>query len=156
MISARKLLGTLLLAATAYASGAPTDFTGKWSFDPTQSKNVGMMAQGKITTVIAQTKVGVIVDDTSVFVGPPATQHTVYDLTGKATPNESMMAGKATTHSHWDGMRLVTKWESAGAIAGTVVERTETRYLSADRKVMYVESVRAGKEPIVMVFVRSK
>jgi hypothetical protein len=57
------------------------------------------------------------VDDTSVFNGQTDTQHTVYDLTGKPVTNTSMMAGQATTRSHWAAKRLITEWESPGAIA---------------------------------------
>jgi hypothetical protein len=49
---------------------------------------------------------------------------------------------------------LVTSWESEGAVAGTKVVRTETRYLSDDGKTLFLESARAGKEPMVIVFDR--
>lgn len=144
----------LLLAGSAYAASAPANFAGVWVFDAAQSQNVGMMAQGKIHTKIVQTKVRIVVDDNSEFNGQKDSQHTVYDLTGKATTNTSMMAGQATTRSHWEGSRLITEWESAGAIAGTTIKRTETRYLSPDGKTMYVESARSGKDPMVIVFTR--
>jgi hypothetical protein len=66
------------------------------------------------------------------------------------------MGGSATTRSHWEGMKLVTTWESEGSVAGTTVERTETRYLSPDGATMYVESGRAGHEAMVMVFTRDR
>ena len=146
----------LLLAGLAYAASVPANFTGEWVFDATQSKNVGMMAQGKIHTTVVQTKSRVVVDDESDFNGQKDTQHTIYDLTGKPITNTSMMAGQATTRSHWESGRLITEWESAGAIAGTVVKRTETRYLSPDGKTMYVESARPGKDPMVIVFTKGK
>ena len=145
-----------LLGAGAVAASAPVNFSGKWTFDPAQSKNVGMMAQGKIQTTVKQSKIELIVDDHSVFNGQSDTQHTVYDLTGKPVTNTSMMAGQATTKSHWEGTRLITDWASAGAIAGTVVKRIETRYLSSDGKTMYVESARNGKDPMIIVFTKAE
>jgi len=145
----------LLNAMLVSAAPAPANFAGNWTFDPAHSNNVGMMAQGKIQTVITQTKTVVVVDDTSVFNGQTDTQHTVYNLTGKAVANVSMMSGRATTRSHWAATRLITDWESPGAIAGTVSKRTETRYVSLDGKTMYVESGRPGKEPMVLVFARA-
>ena len=148
-------LVVLLVAAMAFAASIPANFSGNWTFDVTQSKNVGMMAQGKIQTTVSQTRFGITVDDHSDFNGQKDTQHTVYDLTGKPVTNTSMMAGQATTRSHWQRSRLITDWESPGAIAGTTVKRTETRYLSAAGKTMYVESARAGKDAMVMVFTRT-
>lgn len=155
----KRVLIALLVSLTsvvASAASAPADFSGHWTFVPSQSKNVGMMAQGTIQTVITQSKLQLVADDNSIFNGQKDTQHTVYDLSGKAATNTSMMAGQATTHSHWEGKQLVTEWESAGAIAGTVTKRTEKRYLSADGNTMFVESARAGKESVVMVFVKGK
>lgn len=146
----------LFLAGLAHAASAPANFSGKWAFDPAQSKNVGMMAQGKIHTTVSQTRLKVVVDDNSDFNGQKDTQHTVYDLTGGPVTNTSMMAGQATTRSRWEGARLITEWESPGAIAGTVVKRIETRYLSPDGKTMYVESARSGKDHTVIVFTRDK
>jgi len=146
----------ILSAAVAYAASAPANFSGTWTFNPAQSKNVGMMAQGKIQTVITQSKLQLVVDDNSVFNGQKDTQHSVYDLTGKPVSNTSMMAGQATTRSHWEATHLVTEWESAGAIAGTLTKRTEKRYLSADGNTMFVESARAGKDVILMVFLKDK
>ncbi|HEY0797375.1 MAG TPA: hypothetical protein VGD64_16500 [Acidisarcina sp.] len=145
-----------LAASVAYAAPAPVNFSGKWVFDPGQSTNVGMMAQGKIETVITQSKAALVVDDNSIFNGQADTQHTTYDLTGKAVTNTSMMSGQATTRSHWSGTRLITEWESPGAIAGTITRRTETRYLSADGATMYVESGRPGREAMVIVFTRAR
>jgi hypothetical protein len=144
----------LLCAGMAYAASVPANFSGNWIFNPAQSKNVGMMAQGKIQTTVSQTKFTIVVDDNSDFRRQKDTQHTVYDLTGKAVTNISMMVGQATTRSHWEGARLITDWQSAGAIAGTVTKRVETRYLSADGKTMYVESGRPGKDPMVIVFTK--
>ena len=144
----------LLIAILAIAAPAPANFSGKWVFDPAQSKNVGMMAQGKVNTTMSQTNLKIVVDDRSDFNGQKDTQHTVYDLTGKPTTNTSMMAGQATTRTHWEGTRLISVWESPSAIAGTTVKRIETRYLSADGKTMFVESARPGKDPMIIVFTK--
>jgi hypothetical protein len=146
----------LFLAGMAYAASAPAKFSGNWTFDAAQSRNVRMMAQGKIHTTVSQTKLKIVVDDNSEFNSQKDTQHAVYDLTGKPINNSSMMTGQATTRSHWEGARLITDWESPGAIAGTMVTRTETRYLSPDGKTMYVESARSGKDPMIIVFTRDK
>jgi hypothetical protein len=153
----KKAISAFLLssiASLAYAAPAPANFSGEWVFDPAQSKNVGMMAQGRINTTVSQTNLKIVVDDNSDFNGQKDTQHTVYDLTGKPTTNTAMMAGKATTRAHWEGTRLISDWESPGAIAGTTVKRIETRYLSADGKTMYVESARPGKDPMIIVFTK--
>ena len=140
----------------ARAASAPANFSGNWEFDPSRSKNVGMMAQASINTTIIQSNLQIVVDDKSVFNGQTDNQHTVYDLRGKPVNNTSMMAGAATTLSHWDGRRLITEWQSAGAIAGTVNKRIEIRYLSADGKTMYVESARASQDPMVIVFTKAR
>jgi hypothetical protein len=145
-----------LSVLSVQAASAPPNFSGNWRFDPAQSKNVGMMGQAKIQTSVTQSKTSLVVDDKSSFNGQGDTQHTSYDLTGKPVTNSSMMAGQATTRSRWEGARMITQWESAGAIAGTTTTRVETRYLSADGKTMYVESARPGKDPMVMVYTKDK
>jgi hypothetical protein len=74
------------------------------------------------------------------------------DLTGSPATNESPMGGPNETVSKWDGNRLVTTWTGPSAVAGNNVVRTETRSLSAEGKVMTVESVRGSNPPLVMVF----
>ena len=150
---------SMLVVSTAVVAGAavpPPGFGGHWMFHPEQSRNIGMMASMKISTVIVQTSSELTVDDNSDFNGQTDTQHTVYDLTGKPVRNSPIMGGTATTHSHWDGPRLVTEWESPGSIAGTTVKRTELRYLSPDGKTMFVESSRSGQPSIMMVFMRDR
>lgn len=153
-----KVLSMLVIAAAVVAGAAvPTPaFGGHWTFHPEQSRNIGMMASMKISTVIVQNSSELTVDDNSDFNGQTDTQHTVYDLTGKPVSNRPIMGGTATTHSHWEGSRLVTEWESPGSIAGTTVKRTELRYLSSDGKTMFVESSRSGQPSMVMVFTRDR
>ena len=152
LIAALALGGLLAPGAT----GATATLAGHWTFDPAQSRNVGMMGGMAIRTTIVLTPSELIVDDASEFNGQKDAQHTVYDLTGKPVSNTPPMGGPATTRSHWKDDRLVTEWESPGSIAGSTVKRTETRYLSADGSVMYLESSRPGQPPIVMVFTRDK
>jgi len=154
----RKFLVVLFLftAALSQAAAPHTSFAGQWTFDPAQSKNIGMMAEATIKTVITQSKTEVVVDDTSTFKGQADTQHTVYELSGKPVANTSMMTGQATTQSHWEANRLITEWESPGAVAGTLNKRVETRYLSPDGNTMFVESAHPGKDPMVIVYTRSK
>lgn len=156
------MIGALLapvVAGAALFAGVGTQlpqFSGQWTFEPAQSRNVGMMGGMKIHTTVIQTSSDLTVDDDSDFSGQKGTQHTVYDLTGKPVGNTPIMGGTATTTSRWDGEKLVTEWESSGSIAGTTVKRIETRYLSSDGKTMYVESSRSGQEPMVMVFTRDR
>jgi hypothetical protein len=148
-------MGLLFLAVvfTAVAANAP-DFSGTWIFNAGKSKNVGMMASAEYTSTITQTAKALTVSDTTVFSGQKQTHETRYDLTGATVPNDSPMGDKSQTSSHWAGNRLLTSWESDGAVAGTKVVRTETRYLSGDGKTLFLESARAGKEPMVIVFDR--
>ena len=147
----------ILCAASLTASGANLPhLEGKWTFDPAQGKNLGMMAGMKIHTTIVQSQSELTVEDASDFNGQQDTQRTVYDLTGKPISNTPIMGGTATTSSRWDGDHLVTEWKSGGSIAGTTVTRIETRYLSPDGNTMFVESSRSGHDLIVMVFRRDR
>jgi hypothetical protein len=154
----RRLIAIAILGTSLDGGAAtpPANLAGQWTFEPSQSKNVGMMGGMKIHTTIVQSLSELVVDDASDFNGRQDTQHTSYDLTGKHVSNTPIMGGTATTRSHWDGTRLVTEWESPGSIAGTTVKRTETRYLSPDGSTMFIESSRPGQEPMVMVFTRDR
>ena len=150
----RRIALLFLAAAFATAAATPPDFSGTWIFKAGKSKNVGMMASAEYTSTITQTAKVLSVSDTTVFNGQKQTHETRYDLTGATVPNDSPMGEKSQTSSHWSGNKLVTTWESEGAVAGTKVVRTETRYLSDDGKTLFLESARAGKEPMVIVFDR--
>ena len=80
-------------ALVVQAASAPANFSGNWTFNPAQSKNVGMMGQAKVQTTVTQSKARLVVDDDSVFNGQADNQHSTYDLTGKPVTNTSMMAG---------------------------------------------------------------
>jgi hypothetical protein len=152
MIRRRGLL-FLAIAFSALAANPP-DFSGTWIFNAGKSKNIGMMASAEYTSTITQTAKVLTVSDATVFGGQKQTHETRYDLTGATVPNDSPMGDKSQTSSHWAGNKLVTSWESDGAVAGTKVVRTETRYLSEDGKTLFLESARAGKEPMVIIFDR--
>ena len=156
MISRTLFLAVLGGALAITAAAQQPSFAGRWTFDPGQSREVGMMSAMKIHSTVAQNARELTVDDTSGFNGQVDTQHTVYDLGGKPVPNHPIMGGTATTRSHWEGSRLVTEWESPGSVAGTTVNRTEVRYLSADGSTMFVESSRPNQTAMVMVFTRDR
>ena len=143
----------LAMAFSAVAANSP-DFSGTWIFNAGKSTNIGMMASAEYTSTITQTAKMLTVSDVTVFSGQKQAHETRYDLTGATVPNDSPMGEKSKTSSKWSGNKLVTTWESEGAVAGTKVVRTETRYLSEDGKTLFLESARAGKEPMVIVFDR--
>jgi hypothetical protein len=145
--------GLTLFCADARAADHP-DFSGTWTFAPARSRDVGMMADAAITSVVRQSKDRLVVDDASVFGGKTYAEHTVYDLTGAPSSNTSPTMGPSVGRSRWDGARLITDWERQGALAGSVQHRLEARSLSADGRVMTLESERPGKPPMVMVFER--
>jgi hypothetical protein len=150
----RRIALLFLVVAFAAAAANPPDFSGTWIFNAGKSKNVGMMASAEYTSTITETAKVLSVTDTTVFNGQKQTHETRYDLTGASVSNDSPMGEKSQTSSHWSGNKLVTTWESEGAVAGTKVVRTETRYLSDDGKTLFLESARAGREPMVIVFDR--
>jgi hypothetical protein len=146
------LISAIYLAAlTAFAAG-PSDFSGAWEFNTDKSKNIGMMAQMKMSASIQQSDAALDITVHSTYQGKDQESKTHLDLSGSPATNASPMAGPAETVSKWDGSKLVTTWTSDSAIAGAKVVRTETRSLSPDGKVMTVESVRGSNPPIVMVF----
>jgi hypothetical protein len=150
----RRIGFVLFAVAFAAVAANPPDFSGTWVFNAGKSKNIGMMASAEYTSTITQTAKVLAVNDVTVFGGQKQAHETRYDLTGATVPNDSPMGEKGQTSSKWSGNKLVTTWETEGAVAGTKVVRTETRYLSEDGKTLFLESARAGKEPMVIVFDR--
>ncbi len=128
------------------------DFSGTWELTPTKSRNIGMMAQMKLTSVVTQTGKEIVIVNQRM--GQAQGPETRFDLTGAVMKNETPMGDKAETVSKWDGDKLVTTWTSPGSVAGTQVVRTETRWLSPDRRTMTVESARGKSDPMVMVYER--
>ena len=115
-----------------------------------------MMAQAGIVSTEYSARIALTVDNHSTFAGQSIDDHTVYDLTGTPAQNSSRMAGSGTTRTRWEGDRLITDWQNAGAVPGSTVSRIETRFLSADGQTMTLESARPGKPAVVMVFDRDQ
>jgi len=148
-----RMLGVVMgLAALAVVAAKTPDFSGTWELNPKKGENIGMMTAMKMSEVIQQTETSLDIRDHANFQGQESDTKTHYDLTGKGVTNESPMAGPSETVSKWQGTSLVTTWTSQSAVTGSKVVRTETRSLSPDGKTMTVESVRAGRPPVVMVF----
>ena len=146
------ILALSLMATGAFAQ-KPSDFSGAWQFSPEKSKNVGMMAQMKMTQTVEQSDSALDTTTHTTYQGRDEDSKTHYDLTGKPATNESPMGGPSETISKWDGGKLVTTWTSEGAVAGgPKVVRKETRSLSPDGKTMTVESVRGSHAAVVMAF----
>lgn len=146
--SVNALCGIVLVALVGQQT---PNLAGTWVFNAVKSQNIGMMASAEIVSTVTQSPTLLVVRDASNLNG---TRETRYDLTGAATENEAPMGERARTTSKWVGNKLVTTWESDGAVAGTKVVRTETRYVSADGKMMFVESVRGTDAPLVIAFDR--
>jgi hypothetical protein len=140
------------LALTALPVFAQQNFAGKWEFNPSISKNVGMMTQIKLVATIQQTSEELIVSNVSTFNGQEQTSELRLNLKAKPVPNKNPMEATAETITKWDGKRLVTTWTSPGSVAGTQSVRTETRYLSEDGRTMTVESSRGKAPAMVMVY----
>lgn len=145
----------VLLASAAWAA-PPTDFSGTWTLNPNKSSNLGMMSSMQYESSITQSADTLTVRDKSTMMGKTQNQETHYALNGGEVPNTSYMGDPARTVSHWDGRKLVTVWTSEGAVAGTTKQRTETRSLSEDGGTMLVESISAGRPPIVFAFERKR
>ena len=146
------LVSTICLAAIAVFAGEKADFSGTWDLSPEKSKNIGMMTQMKMTATVQQSESALDIAVHSNYQGRDQDSKTHLDLTGNPATNESPMGGPNETVSKWDGNKLVTTWTGPSAVAGKNVVRTETRSLSADGKVMTVESMRGSNPPLVMVF----
>ncbi len=148
----QSLVTAICLANLVAFAAGNADFSGTWQFNTEKSKNIGMMAQMKMSLSIQQSDAALDITAHSTYQGKDQESKSHLDLSGNPATNETPMGGPAETISKWDGGKLVTTWTSDGAVAGTKVVRTETRSLSPDGKVLTVESVRGSNPPIVMVF----
>jgi hypothetical protein len=146
------LVSTICLVSLAVLAGEQTDFSGTWEFSPEKSKNIGMMAQMKMSATLQQSDSALDINVHSTYQGKDQESKTHFDLTGSPATNESPMGGPNETVSKWDGNKLVTTWTGPSAVAGKNVVRTETRSISSNGRVMTVESVRGSNPPVVMVF----
>lgn len=152
MQTIRTVSATVLLTLAAAAAPAAPDFSGTWTLNPSKGENLGMMAAVQETISVVQTPVKLTIDYASTFQGETTKRQVNYDLSGKPVTNPGAMGGQSETVVKWDGERLVATWTSEGAIAGTKVTRTETWSLGADGRSLRVESVRANRPPMVMVY----
>ena len=143
----------LTIAANVQAQEVP-DFSGTWVLDTSRGESLGMVAAIKQTAVISQTADKLILDVTSSFMGSKTVQQLNYDLTGGPTINETAMGEVSETLASWVDNTLVTVWTSEGAIAGSKVVRTETRWLSENSRTMTVSTTRGDKATRIMIFDR--
>lgn len=148
------MLSVAVLTATGLSFAATPDFSGEWQLVPAKSKNIGMMAQMKITDKVRQSANTLVITSMSVLNDMEMTSEIRFDLTGKPVENTMPMSPKAETVSRWEDSRLVTTWTTPGSAAGTKNVRVETRSLSADGKTMTVESAREKGATMVMVYER--
>jgi hypothetical protein len=148
----RWVAGVVMLGVCSVGSVAATDFSGTWVMNVEKSKNLGMMSTMQITLKIEQTQNSLKVVETSKFNGQEQTHQLNYDLSGKPAPNSMPMGDQNETITKWVGSTLETIWTQEGAIAGTKVVRTETRWLSDGGKTMSDQYMRGTNPPMVIVF----
>lgn len=139
---------------TMTVAADPVDFSGTWVLNTKQGQNLGMVAAIQETLVIAQTPEALDLDFSDVFQGKTTTRQVHYELSGAPVENFAAMGDPSETVSSWDGEKLVTTWTSEGAIAGTEVVKTETRWLSDGGNTMSVETARGDNPSIIMVYDR--
>ena len=150
-LSAFLVLTAAVLFLTTSTSAA-TDFSGTWSLNVSKSKNIGMMSTMQITLKIKQTESELVVSEVAKFNGQEQSRELHYDLSGKAAANKGPMGDPNETITKWTGNTLETTWTQEGAVAGTKVVRTETRWLSDGGKSMSDQYVRGSNPPMVIVF----
>ena len=141
----------LMLSLSSLAAG-PTDFSGTWELNTDKGQNLGMVKAVDETDVVTQSAEKLVIDITSKFMLKTSKRQVSYDLSGKPVPNEGAMGDKAQTVAKWADGKLVVTWTSEGAVAGSSTVKTETRWLSADGKEMSVETARANKPAMVLVY----
>lgn len=145
----------LFLSLSALAAGT-TDFSGTWELNTDKGQNLGMVKAVDETIVVTQSAEKLVIDFTSKFMMKTTRRQVSYDLAGKPVPNEGAMGDKAQTVAKWADGKLVVTWTSEGAVAGSQTVKTETRWLSADGNEMSVETARANKPAMVLVYDKQK
>ncbi len=145
----------LFLSLSVLAAGT-TDFSGTWELNTDKGQNLGMVKAVDETIVVAQSAEKLVIDFTSKFMLKTTKRQVSYDLVGKPVPNEGAMGDKAQTVAKWADGKLVVTWTSEGAVAGSQTVKTETRWLSADGNEMSVETARANKPAMVLVYDKKK
>ncbi len=143
----------LLLSLPAFAAGT-ADFSGNWELNTDKGQNLGMVKAIDETIVVTQSAEKLVMDHTSKFMMKTTKRQVSYDLTGKPVSNEGAMGDKAQTVAQWADGKLVVTWTGEGAVAGSKTVKTETRWLSADGREMSVETARANKPSMVLVYDR--
>jgi len=141
----KRVLLTAMVAAMVIpfpvrAQGKP-DFTGTWTMDaaksdpPPQGRGGGGMGGGTLTIKQTGTELTVTSE------GRQGPQTMTYKLDGSPSSNEVMGRGGAQTvksTAKWEGASLLI--ESTREFNGMTVTTKEVRTLSADGKVMTIES----------------
>lgn len=143
----------LFLSLPAFAAGT-ADFSGNWELNTDKGQNLGMVKAIDETIVVTQNEEKLVIDFTSKFMMKTTKRQVSYDLTGKPVSNEGAMGDKAQTVARWADGKLVVTWTGEGAVAGSQTVKTETRWLSADGREMSVETARANKPSMVLVYDR--
>jgi len=158
MKTARIFGGWLALAfiSAAAQAAAPVDFSGTWILNTDKGQNLGMVSAIQETLLLTQTDTTLDQAFTDTFNGNTTTRSVNYDLGGGPVTNFAAMGEQSETISTWEGARLITTWTSEGAIAGTSVVKTETRWLSDDGKTLSVESSRGDRPSMIMVYDRQE
>jgi len=106
----KMLIAVLCLSAVAAFAAKHSDFSGSWQFNTDKSKNVGMMAQMKMTYAVAQSASALDVTAHTTFQGRDEDRKTRFDLAGGPSTNESPMGGsaelKANSHASLNHHRI--------------------------------------------------
>ena len=126
---------TLAFSGAAFALGKP-DFSGMWTSD----EAVRGLAGAKITVVIKQTPTVITI---TTKMGKRS-ETVIQKLDGSESINRSTTGPETRSTSHWEGSKLVTK--STTSIGKGTAESTFARSLSADGKVMTIETNSNGSK----------
>ncbi len=130
---------TLAFSSPAYALGKP-DFSGTWTLDMARSdvghaRSGAMAGTRKVTIVINQTPAALTITRK---IGERS-ETAVEKLDGSESINKSPSGQDIRSTSRWEDSNLVTK-SAMPTKGGAVVESTSVRSLSADGKVMTIET----------------
>ena len=85
----QSLISAICLATSVVFAAGPTDFSGTWEFNTDKSKNIGMMAQMKMSVSIQQSDAALDITLHSTYRGKDQESKTHLDLNGSPATNES-------------------------------------------------------------------
>lgn len=85
----QSLISATCLAGLVSFAAEQTDFSGTWEFNTEKSKNIGMMAQMKMSLTIQQSDAALDITAHSTYQGKDRDTRTHFDLTGSPATNES-------------------------------------------------------------------